>query len=55
MHLQGGVAKDGARPIAGIDVSKERLDVCLRLGARYESTIPHFPDPAKKDPPLGRA
>ena len=28
MHLQGGVAKDAARPNAGIDVSKEHLDVC---------------------------
>jgi transposase len=28
MHLQGGVAKDGVRPTAGIDVSKQHLDVC---------------------------
>jgi transposase len=28
MHQQGGVAKDGARPNAGIDVSKQHLDVC---------------------------
>ena len=28
MHLQGGVAKDGVRPNAGIDVSKRHLDVC---------------------------
>ena len=28
MHPQGGVAKDGVRPNAGIDVSKQHLDVC---------------------------
>jgi transposase len=28
MHQQGGVAKDGMKPNAGIDVSKHHLDVC---------------------------
>lgn len=28
MHQQGGVAKGGVRPNAGIDVSKQHLDVC---------------------------
>lgn len=28
MHPQGGLAKDGVRPNAGIDVSKQHLDVC---------------------------
>ena len=28
LHLQGGVAKGGVRPNAGIDVSKQHLDVC---------------------------
>jgi transposase len=28
MHPQGGVAKDGVGPNAGIDVSKQHLDVC---------------------------
>ncbi len=29
MHLQGGVAKDGTRPNAGVDVSKHYLDICF--------------------------
>jgi len=33
MHLQGGVAV-GARPNAGIDVSKQHLDVCVGTEAR---------------------
>lgn len=34
MHLQGGVASDVARPNAGVDVSKQHLDVCLQTTAR---------------------
>jgi len=34
MHLQGGVAKGGVRPNAGIDVSKQHLDVCCAGDAR---------------------
>ena len=29
MHLQGGVASGVQRPNAGVDVSKQHLDVCL--------------------------
>lgn len=34
MHLQGGVASGVARPTAGVDVSKQHLDVCLQSSLR---------------------
>jgi transposase len=34
MHLQGGVASGAQRPNAGVDVSKQHLDVCLRASTR---------------------
>lgn len=34
MHPQGGVAKDGVRVNAGIDVSKQHLDVCCACDER---------------------
>lgn len=34
MHLQGGVASGEGRPNAGVDVSKQHLDVCLASQAR---------------------
>ena len=34
MHPQGGVANRDQRPNAGIDVSKQHLDVCLNAEAQ---------------------
>ena len=41
MYLQGGVAKDGARPNVGVDVSKHYLDVCLGGEQRREANDVH--------------
>jgi transposase len=37
MHPQGGVASGVARPNAGVDVSKQHLDVCLKTATRRVS------------------